>query len=176
MLVATCSVRRRVMVGGRNCTGRQTRQQRPTEHGRTRGRTLTPSVRCKHVHWLSEQCCNKAQGAARHALQRLRARCDTVKPGHVHAELSERQCAHAFACTCSIAPCARMRDKRSQAVAAARTRVRAELRLHRGQLVGEGLQVRLQRAQPDHHLLIPGLRLLQRRLLRRDHLHLITES
>jgi hypothetical protein len=29
MLIATCSVRRRVMVGGRNCTGRQTRKQSP---------------------------------------------------------------------------------------------------------------------------------------------------
>jgi hypothetical protein len=38
MLIATCSVRRRVMVGGRNCTGRQTRKQRPTEHGRIRMR------------------------------------------------------------------------------------------------------------------------------------------
>jgi hypothetical protein len=54
MLIATCSVRRRVMVGGRNCTGRQTRQQRPTEHGRTRGRTLTPSVatwHCQPAFW-----------------------------------------------------------------------------------------------------------------------------
>jgi hypothetical protein len=56
MLIATCSVRRRVMVGGRNCTGRQKRKAK-AHQARTDPRVhLTPSVRYKHVHWLSEQC------------------------------------------------------------------------------------------------------------------------
>jgi hypothetical protein len=56
MLIATCSVRRRVMVGGRNCTGRRTRKAK-AHRARTHPRVhLTPSVQYKHVHWLSEQC------------------------------------------------------------------------------------------------------------------------
>jgi hypothetical protein len=56
MLIATCSVRRRVMVGGRNCTGRRTRKAE-AHRARTHPRVhLTPSVQYKHVHWLSEQC------------------------------------------------------------------------------------------------------------------------
>jgi hypothetical protein len=56
MLIATCSVRRRVMVGGGNCTGRQTRKAK-AHQARTHPRVrLTPNARYKHVHWLSEQC------------------------------------------------------------------------------------------------------------------------